>query len=567
MNNSDFTFGYSTSTCPYDRNKDSKNTSKLTWEEKRGTVRDLANDIKNGYAFCPTFYHDGSAFGMSAKNQVNLKSSNFIVFDFDAVKLPAGEFYGKTIATDLTPSIIYTTANDGVFKDGKNETFCNRYRVIYVVDDPITMAETYTEIHQALKADIATYVGDNNIYNDNTDKDVAHFFAGCKNTELYCNNTVISLVGLCNRYNVVVSDTASAYSAKTNNLIEDKSAKPFPCVDIKEEEKYYTTRGNIIALFKDFYNDFLSRQKSIYDLVREYSGILPLLPEETPVEYDPDKLYKVVEENHIRIVRRRHKVTKRDARGNEYEAWETVKFKDGQRRHEILYKNLQMVKAITPTATREQLLWQGLNFVCRDLDNTKQPITKSQVSNTVEQVMSREWKPSEISKQKYKVTIAVDKELAAQKGIKRRYSGLAAAHEWKTDEKMKKWEKIATYYDPTKTDKDNVKIMNDAGISVTVQYLRKWKCKNGYSGKGKQSKSEQIALYYDPSLTDGQNLEQLAANGVGISLRTLQTWKAANGYTKSKKKTDNEFIVSAAFETQKSNCEISSHDAALNPDL
>ena len=549
-----FTFNYSLSTRPYDRNKDAKNTSKLTWQEKQGTVRDLADDIKKGYAFCPTFNHQGSTFAMSAKCQDNLKSTNFIVFDFDAVKLTAGEFYGKTIATELTPSIIYATANDGHFKEGKDETYCNRYRVIYVVDEPLNNQADYEEIHQALKRDIANYVGDDNIFNDNSDKDVAHFFAGCADTEMYCSSKVISLPMLVDKYDVVLSgadavgyndkvdnnsyDGASAYDTEIckDNFVDGEKVKTYSRVDIKEREKYYTTQEYEMTIFEQFIKDYQSSQKSINDLVREYSGMLPLLPEETPIEYDPDKLYKVVDENHIRIVRRRHKVTKRDARGNEYETWETVKFKDGQRRHKILYLYLQMVKDITPTATRGQLLWQGLNFVYRDMDNTKQPITKKQVNNTVEQVMNREWKPSEKSRNKYDMKISPNKELAAQKGIKMRYAGLAAVHEWRSDKKIEKWEKIAAIYDPSKTDKENADTMREAGIVVTIQYLRNWKSANGYSSQRKQSKSEQISLYYDPSMTDGQNIEQLAANGVKVSLKTLHRWKKENGLSRQNNK-------------------------------
>lgn len=552
-----FTFNYSKSTRPYDRNKDARNTGKLTWEEKQGTIRDLADDIKKGYAFCPTFHHQGSTFAMSAKCQANLKSTNFIVFDFDAVKLTAGEFYGTTIATELTPSIIYTTANDGHFKDGKDETYCNRYRVIYVVDEPITTGETYTEIHQALKADIADCVGDDNIFNDNSDKDVAHFFAGCNDTEMYCSNRVISLSMLVDKYNVVLSganavgyndngiriqcsdnrfsnDTASAYGTEIckDNFVDSEKVKTYSCADIKRGRKYYTTREYKMTIFEQFKNEYITTQKNYNRLQFDYISVLPLLPEETTVEFDEGKLYKEVDEDHIRILRKRHKVVKQGKNGNDIETWENVKYKDGQRRREKLYLYLQMVKAITPSATSDQLLWQAVNFIIEQVDNTKDPITKNEVITIVDNVMGRQWTPSAKSKKKYGKRVCTNKELAREMGIKMRYAGLAAVHEWRSDKKIEKWEKIAAFYDPTKTDKENADTMREAGIVVTVQYLRNWKSANGYNSQRKQSKSEQISLYYDPSMTDGQNIEQLAANGVKVSLKTLQRWKAENGFTK-----------------------------------
>lgn len=556
-----FTFSYSLSTRPYDRNKDARNTSKLTWEEKQGTVRDLADEIKKGFAFCPTFNHQGSTFAMSAKCQANLKSTNFIVFDLDAVRFTAGEFYGKTIATELTPSIIYTTANDGHFKDGKDETYCNRYRVIYVVDEPLSNQADYEEVHQALKRDIANYVGDDNIFNDNSDKDVAHFFAGCNDTEMYCSNEIVSLSMLVDKYNVVLSgtntvgyndngyriqcndnhfsnDKATAYSTEIckDNFVDSEKVKTYSRVDIKKGRKYYTTQEYEMTIFEQFIKDYQSSQKSINDLAREYISVLPLLPEETAVEFDEGKLYKEVDEDHIRILRKRHKVVKQGKNGNDIETWENVKYKDGQRRREKLYLYLQMVKAITPSATSDQLLWQAVNFIIEQVDNTKDPIAKNEVIKIVDNVMGRQWTPSAKSKKKYGKRVCTNKELAREMGIKMRYAGLAAVHEWRSDKKIEKWEKIAAIYDPSKTDKENADTMREAGIVVTIQYLRNWKSANGYSSQRKQSKNEQISLYYDPSMTDGQNIEQLAANGVKISLKTLQRWKKENGLSRQNNK-------------------------------
>ena len=548
-----YIFSYSVSTRPYDRNKDEKATGKLTWQEKQGTITDLLADIKNGFAYCPTFNHDGDTFSMAAKTDSNLKASYLISFDMDAVRMAAGEFYGTMIGTELTPSLVYTTANDGHFKQGKNETYNNRYRVIYVLDEPITDAETYTAIHQAMKGDIAARVKDDNVYNDTSDKSVSHFFAGCRDTECYPINHVASLRALADRYNVSLADNGSCgdgtmiindditntndkpsgNGASDNDLSDSERVKTYSWVEIKEreEEKHYTTREYEMTLFDKFLHEFTKTKKGYTDL-RDDFKLLSLLPEETPVQFDGVKTYKKVDENHIRIKRARHKVTK-----EEKDTWEPVRFKDGQRRREKLYIYLQMVKAITPTATRAQLTWQAVNFIVMQVDNEKDPITHYQVTKIVDGVMGREWTPSQKSKKKYRVKIAVDKDVIRDKGIPMRYAGLAAGHECRTDEKEVKWEKIAAIFDPTKTDTENVKAMAEAGVSVSVQYLRNWKSKNGYTKRRKAAKGQQIATYYDPDLTDCQNLEQLAANGVNISLKTLKRWKADNGLTKPRAKT------------------------------
>lgn len=562
MRKQDYIFSYSVSTRPYDRNKDAGQTSRLTWQEKQGTITDLLADIKNGFAYCPTFNHDGDTFSMSQKNQANLKGSYFISFDMDAVRMAAGEFYGTMIGTELTPSLVYTTANDGHFKQGKNETYCNRYRVIYVLDEPITDAETYTALHQAMRSDIAARVKDDNVYNDTSDKSVSHFFAGCRDTECYPINHVTSLRALAERYNVSLADSRSCgdgtinndvtfvtrpsgygditntndkpsgNGASDNNHLQGRRVKKYSRGVIKKERKYYTTQEYEMTLF-DFMQDYEENEKDYNDLYNGYKDRLHPLPEETPIEYDPDTLYKEVDEGYIGIHKPRHKVTKEDK-----DTWEPVKFHDGQRRKEKLYLYLQMLKAITPTATREQLTWQAVNFIAMQVDNEKDPITHYQVTKIVEGVMGREWTPSDESVKKYGRKVKTNKALARDMGIPMKKAGLAAVHAWKADKKAVKWEKIAAIYDPSKTDKENVKILGDAGVAVTVQYLKNWRAANGYTKQRKAAKGEQIATYYDPDLTDVQNLEQLQANGVNISLKTLKRWKADNGLTRPRPKTN-----------------------------
>ena len=529
---------YSISTRAYDRNKDEKATSRLTWREKQGTsIKDLEHDITRGFAYCPTFYHDGDTFSNGTKTQKNLKATYFITFDFDAVKLVASEFYGKMICTEIPPSLVYTTANNGKFKGGKNETYNNRYRVIYALDEPITSSETYTVLHQALKDEIATIVDDNNLFNDDTDKDVSHFFAGCTYAETYSNTRTTSLTWLADRYNIDVTDN-KGIRTQDNHFSNDmasafrtknESAKKRSCVDIKEREEHYTTQGHRIALFQDFINDYENSDKSFMDLAIQYCRELPLLPEETPVTFDSDKLYKEVEPNHVSILKKRTKTTRKGISGNDIEVWEHIKYKDGQGRKRKLYLYLQMVRAISPQATVEELLWNAVNWVIEQVDNTIDPISKNQVTDIVKGVMSREWTPSDKSIKKYGKKIKTNAALAKKRHIPMKKVGLVAAREWKTDQRKEKWATMAMLYDATKTNKENVEIMNEAGLNITTDYLKKWKNANGLT---KQSKSEQIARYYDPTLTDLKNLEILQANGINISLRTFQTWKKENGYTK-----------------------------------
>lgn len=583
MKNADFTFTYSKSTRPYDRNTDVKKTYALTWMEKQGTLTDLCTDIKNGFAFCPCFYHDGDTFSMSAKKADNLKGTNLIVFDFDAVRLTAGEFYGCMMGTTLTPSIIYTTANDGHYKAGKVEKYNNRYRVIYVLDTAITSKDIYADLHQALKHDISKAVEDpkelnttffkggaegiyKGIFNDNTDKDVSHFYAGCEDTELYCSSRVLSLDDLCMKYDVTVTksqDTgirtqygdnhltmieASAYGTEIDNQVETESAKKSQRVDYlkKREKVLFYPMSQICTLpnadiWQEFLQDFNDPQKTFNRLTFEYNGRLPLLPTATDItQYLTDKnkgkLYIDVDDNYTELIYKRVKVQKRDRDGQKVDKWENAKFYDGMGRRRKIFIHALILRFITPTATRAQILWGVTNFITDFIDNKDDVISKYEVTKIVDGVMQKDLKEWETLRQHFRKTFKVNKAVARSKNITPKKAALEAQHERATDRKNERWEKIAATYNPTMSDKENLKAINEKGVDISLPTLKRWKKENGMSKAAKASRTEKIAALYDPELTDSQNLEQMRANGLKLCLRTLKAWKKQNGYTRENTK-------------------------------
>lgn len=556
MDTQNFTFSYSVSTRKYDRNKDERSTAFLQWQEKQGTIKDLVIDVKNGLAFCPTFNHDGATFTNKAKTKTNLKATYFITFDFDAVKLTAGQFYGSMIGTGLTPSMVYTTANNGNFKQGKNETYCNRYRVIYLIDEPITTAEDYTAIHTALKTEIAHTVNDTNIFNDTTDKDVSHFYAGCKDTDAYSNNSVISLSWLADRYSI---ELVGIRTRSNDCFIETISSHADTCKKIVETQKgqkcgnggLYEKREKVLyngshkndpfsKTWDDFANDYENPVNTFNRLAFLYRGRLPMLPTATDLtpymnETNQNKLYIDVDGNFTELVYRRIKVKKRDRNGEMVERWENAKFSDGMARRRKLFLHCILLRHITPTATRVQILWNAVNFMVDYIDNAQDPITKHEVSKIVDNAMSKDLHQWQQVKQRFSKTFKVNKAVAAQREIKPKQAALKARNERATDRKTEKWERIAAIFDPTKTNKENLKTLAEKGTNITPSYLQEWKRENGYTKQGKRSKAETIAAFYDPTLTDGQNVEQLATNGVKVSLKTFKRWKTENGLTKPRK--------------------------------
>ena len=545
---------YTVSTSAQDRHQKKEDIGKIVWQEKNGTVSTLVEDIKTGLAYCANFVHNGATFN-KGRTKKNFKNTYLITFDFDAVCTTARDFYFAMAGTEIPPTIVYTTANNGTFKDGKNESFSNRYRVIYVLDEPIISRDEYQATHQFLKDEISGVIGDNgygksieerlsigSIYIDDSDSGQAErFYYGNTDAEIYSDlETITPLTWLLDRcgissqeYHDVTSsiDANKAFAYRMNNISE--LDKKVDCVDIRENNtSYYPPQSPKMT---NFIYDYLHTKKTFQQLTSEYHRELPLLPEETPVKTNSNKLYAEVSDSHISILRKRHKVSKRGVSGNEIEMWQPIRFRDGQGRRRKLYLYLQMVKAITPSATMEQLVWNGVHFITEQVDNSNDPITKDDLTKIVEGVLERVWMPSEKSRLKYRKKIKTNSELARKRGIPMNRAGLAAAHEWKTDKKNEKWAMMESLFDSTKTDKENVEIMRNSGIDITVDYLKDWRRKTGKTKSKVKAKGDMMAQYFDPSMTDKENVKRLADMGLKIGLKTFRRWKEANGYTKPMK--------------------------------
>ncbi len=505
--NSNYTFNYSVSTAEYDRNKNEKDTFKLRWTEQQGTIKNLIDAIQNNQAFCPCFYHEGDTFSNKDKSDRNLKTTNFIALDFDAVRLTAREFYTLMECTEIPPSIVYTTANNGKFKSGKNESYNNRYRVVYVLDAPIYNADLYKEIHRALKHEISITIDDNNIFNDNSDSSVSHFYAGCKNGELYSCDTVISLAWLRDRYDIKATNEPNKliesgrgryiispqddtnkhgnyiqylFNQKINKLNEGGRDRQI----IKKEEEHYMSMATTLdnsEFVRDYYD------LSVNEIIEKYISVYPSI-EVTQIEYNEDAPYYMVPNDYIEIKRKWHFEDVEKSNGDTYRVTTIERCKNGQGRRRRLFLNLIIRRLIEPSLSLEHLLVNALYELKHFIDNNDQDdiITKKDIA-----------------------TIAVNAYF----------------------EDIEKWRKLSDYHKPKY--KVNKGWCVAHGISPRKQAI---KVRGELNKQAKEKKWLEVDHYYNPSLTNNGNIELLKANGIEIGLTALKGYKKSRGYTKSKSK-------------------------------
>ena len=526
-------FSYSVSVAEYDRNKNEKDTYKIKWTEKEGSITTLCNDISNNLAFCPCFYHNGDTFTNRDKSDNNIKSTHFIIFDMDAVKLTASDFYTIMQSTEIPPTIVYTTANNGKFKPNKNEEYNNRYRVIYALDTPIYNATYYKEIHQALKSEICVTIDDNNIYNDNSDSSVSHFYAGCRGGEIYSSDNVISLRWLNDRYSLNVESNIKVhdryiikqeeggqcgyiishnnngssnknnhynlnndinkhgnyilylFNNKHNNLDNDKVHDS----DIikKREEHYISTMHKLEN--NEFINDYYN--ESINDLLCKYISVYPSY-EFTNVEYSDDDLYYIVPENYIEIKRKWHYAEVEKDNGDYYRICEIEKCKDGQRRRKRLFINLILRRLIYPQISFEHLLFNACYELKHYIDNvnTNDRITKYELAeiavNAYYENMDKWQNLKNYHKPKYKI----NKAYCLANNLNARREAVKVRGLLNQKAKNEKWCKIDKLYNIAKSDKENLEIINNNGIEIKMRGLQQYKKDRGLT---RRKKSKEVS--------------------------------------------------------------------------
>jgi len=368
--NKDFYFNFSVSKRPYDRNND--NAAYITWRETNGNITTLSQYITEGYAYCNTFFHNGKTFTHKTKNAKNVKSANLICIDLDAVKYPYNEFVATMEKTEIKPNIVYTTRNNGHFKPNKDEEYNNRYRAIYVIDVPIYNDTLYQEVHQALKNEIRIITEDKNIFNDNTDVSVAHFFAGCKGASITTDGNIYPLTWLMERYGISTENEKSAgrYNNKdvgtpqsdnhSNNkgdstpqsnenggkhtYVTDYFYRKFN--DLKSATRYNIKKagGSIIkssCTFSESENQFIEDyyDLSFSELIHKYIRTYPSI-ECTQIEVDDTQEIITLPSDYTEIRRKWYKETVEGNNGQIYNLPNVHKTRNGEGRRNLLFKNL-----------------------------------------------------------------------------------------------------------------------------------------------------------------------------------------------------------------------------------
>ena len=527
----------------HNRNRDK--ASSLQWMETKTNVTEYIHNIKNGYAFANAFKTNDFIFSNSLKTDSNIKSCNLITFDFDAVKLSYNEFNDLMQQTEIPPTLIYTTANDGVFKQTKKETYNNRYRVIYITDKPIFNNTFYKSLHQEIKKEIELITNDSNIWNDSTDCSISHFFAGNQYAKIINTNEIYSLDWLVERYNINESNCKVEELKKENTNVSKVNDDCLKLPNQSNNTSFFFST-NIITLCEHFYiNDFY--QLSIIEFLNKYKSKFPII-DATPLS-DNGKLIIDVPSDYTEI-RRKFKIEKIQARnGMIYNIPITQKLIDGERRRKKLYLNLLLHKRILPNITLDHLLYIAMYELYYYVDNSKDSITKKELVN----IAVNAYKSDVTISDKKRVHYKINKKYCKEHGIKPKTANIIYVNEQRKEKKQERNERIKSLFNQNITDLENINLLKQNGIEISLNTLRRWKKENGLQGRNTTKNKKQYHPKNNAHIAKQSDISALPTNYKESSIKEDLKQQSAKETENNENKNNNEMAKKVIISETRNN--------------
>lgn len=438
----DYRFWVSQSTQKFDHKPDrTTEVAKLRFNRIYTDVEGFAEGIAKGYCYAPIFTN--ATFTMSDKTDKNFTYSSFVSIDIDHVD---SDMNTMVDGLEYKPTIAYTSCSNGI-EDRYS------YRLIYLFDDKIEGTNEYSNY-------VYTILNANHLSIDNIDKrslKASQYYNGngCDNVEINVSHIVYSK-----------SDFTDYYVYNYNNV--NTSSESISLT-------HNTTPTTIMGLNdtfdnKEFGYDYWNMRME--DVIDKYFSVYPNIEHTPLVEADEDTPYIMFPSDYIEI--RRYWSVNSDGRA--------VKIKDGQGRRRKLFFNGILRRLINPNITFDNLLFNLLYELVYYISNynAENIIGKREIYHIARNVMKEDIA-------KYEGLRGTDRRFMVNPKycIKYRLNKKQARN---IASKMIRNQGIGELYDCSKTDKQNLEIMKENGIDISLITLKRWRKENGI-GKYKKSNS------------------------------------------------------------------------------
>ena len=296
----------------------------LTYKRHTITIEELVNLICKGHCICQNFKTTSEIFGLREKTIANFDFADCVVLDIDDTFLSMNDFY-LSLKDEHKPTIIYTTYSN---IDNVN----NRFRLIYVFNEPIRSNEYYRGIANTIVYNIQKEIEGFDL-KDKTCLNSSQQFAGNGNDNIvyYYNDNIFCPTDFGFDENYFSNSDSILKKERKNNIQTDLESP------IANSE-----------FMKDFWSMGYKMNEEIF--IRKYAEKYPFI-EATPLpETDSDIPYILLPDNYVKITRYWYKEPLTKGDGTIVYKSHAVKLKSGHRR-KLLYDGCLLRKIMLPSIT------------------------------------------------------------------------------------------------------------------------------------------------------------------------------------------------------------------------
>ena len=222
---------------------------------------------------------------------------------------------------------------------------------------------------------------------------------------------------------------------------------------------------------KQFIEDFYNM--SFHELIHKYITIYPSI-ECTQIDYDDTEEIITLPSNYMEIKRRWY-IEEFEMTNGDVIKWSNVhKTRNGEGRRNLLFKNLLIRKRILPNITFCHLLLNAVYEVHYFINNTDADdlITKQQIAQIA---VNAYFAVDRMTKVQEKRKYIINGLYCAKHGISKRALNMKTINKNEIDKKNNNLEKVKMLYNPNYTDIQNLSILNEKGVNISLRTFKRYK--------------------------------------------------------------------------------------------